>query len=502
MGYRIGAALKTMATFVRPTIVLFVLVALFLSCTEKEKPALPPGPETAEQNLMLYDAFYDRIDHGAAEGNWKKTTRPEAYHLTKTIGLKPMLGLLQQEETFWRSHLRSEQDQRIIDAISDKVVRSRSETIPEVLPLLSLLRYSYARMLSQLPVFYIEGEISISREGWLRDSNNARAIAPLLLSVRNARNDYAQQSGVDNFLVYLGDHLGYRSSTADRFRQQVLSDKDAADNPSNNIEEPTAGFKSQQTLDLGRQFLKMLDLPENPPGLTIQVMPVSDFQVWGTFPVDPPGDVRVALVDTSGRAAEARTFHQFGHAAQALLTPSSGPYTTRRLLSRSVSESCARVAEELIYTPEWLQMQHTRADKFEAIRHRSAEWRAMRQTLANIEFENVFYEDPSKDPDAEFSRIQSSVAGVTVSSREPAWALQKELAFNPRYAVDDLLARCAQAAIYQRLRKLPGGLLGSESLKTMRQDVFEYAAGHRYEEWFSVAAGTQPDCNAWLQAYQ
>lgn len=79
----------------------------------------------------------------------------------------------------------------------------------------------------------------------------------------------------------------------------------------------------------------------------------------------------------------------------------------------------------------------------------------MRSILADIEFETVFYEHPERDPDAEFGRIEREIAGVKQPVNAPFWTLQRQLAFNPRERVNYMLARCAQAAIYRRLRKTP-----------------------------------------------
>jgi hypothetical protein len=81
----------------------------------------------------------------------------------------------------------------------------------------------------------------------------------------------------------------------------------------------------------------------------------------------------------------------------------------------------------------------------------------------------------------------------------PAWALKRHLAFEPLARVDYLLARCAQAAVYRRLRELPGGLLGEPARRVLREEVFRNASGSRYEDWFRRATGTEPNCTAWLQ---
>ena len=109
------------------------------------------------------------------------------------------------------------------------------------------------------------------------------------------------------------------------------------------------------------------------------------------------------------------------------------------------------------------------------------------------------YEDPDADLNALFARLQREIAGVEMPPDTPWWAVEKNLAFEPLGRFDYLLARCAQAAIYRRLRALPGGLLGEEARRVLRDDVLAPAAGTRFEEWFERAAGTPPDCTAWLE---
>ena len=65
--------------------------------------------------------------------------------------------------------------------------------------------------------------------------------------------------------------------------------------------------------------------------------------------------------------------------------------------------------------------------------------------------------------------------------------------------MDYLLARCAQAAIYRRLRAQPGGLLGEASSRLLREEILPAAAGATYEDWFEAAAGEPPSCRAWIE---
>jgi hypothetical protein len=190
-----------------------------------------------------------------------------------------------------------------------------------------------------------------------------------------------------------------------------------------------------------------------------------------------------------------------GHAAQALLAPEKGPLVLRRPISPAVAEACGKVAERLLYAPEWLRAQGVPEEEIEALRawERASERARGRDILADDLFERTMYRDPEADLDAEFRRLQEEVAGVRMPPGAPWWATEKNLAFEPLGRFDYLLARCAQAAIYRRLRALPGGLLGEEARRVLRDDVLASAAGSRLEEWWRRAAGARPGCAAWLE---
>ena len=109
----------------------------------------------------------------------------------------------------------------------------------------------------------------------------------------------------------------------------------------------------------------------------------------------------------------------------------------------------------------------------------------MRGILEDLELERALY----RDPDGEAFQAGGDLA----------WALKRDLVFEPLARMDYLLARCAQAAVYRRLRQLPGGLLGEPARRLLRDEVFRGASALQFEEWFRRAAGTEPSCDAWLQ---
>jgi hypothetical protein len=160
--------------------------------------------------------------------------------------------------------------------------------------------------------------------------------------------------------------------------------------------------------------------------------------------------------------------------------------TCRRAISPAVAESCAKIAERLFYSEEWLRTQGMSQTDIAALREweRQSELTRMRSILADIAFERVLYRNPR---------------GVHVHEPFPSWSLERHLAYEPLARTDYLLARCAQAALYRRLRRLPGGLLGDEARRFVREEVFRGASELRFEEWFQKITNEAPDCTAWLE---
>jgi hypothetical protein len=124
----------------------------------------------------------------------------------------------------------------------------------------------------------------------------------------------------------------------------------------------------------------------------------------------------------------------------------------------------------------------------------------VRGILADIEFERQLYDNANDSHLMDrYAAIEATTGGVEISRTFPAWALKRHLAFEPLARVDYLLARCAQAAVYRRLKALPGGLLGESARRVLRDEVFAGATSLHYEEWFRRATRQEPNCSAWLE---
>jgi hypothetical protein len=155
----------------------------------------------------------------------------------------------------------------------------------------------------------------------------------------------------------------------------------------------------------------------------------------------------------------------------------------------------------LFFSEEWLRSQGVPPAEIASLREweRQSELMRMRSILADVEFERVLYRDPNGDLMDQYIGIQMNTAGVQPDGAFPSWALKRDLVFEPLARMDYLLARCAQAAVYRRLRQLPGGLLGEPARELVREQVFGGATALRFEDWFRRATGTEPNCDAWLE---
>ncbi|HXH37861.1 MAG TPA: hypothetical protein VNN08_04500, partial [Thermoanaerobaculia bacterium] len=254
-------------------------------------------------------------------------------------------------------------------------------------------------------------------------------------------------------------------------------------------------------LERAASVFVILGLPSNPPALQVRAAKESAFSSFAFYPIDPPSDQGITVRPGAGIVPHWSAFHEYGHAAMSLLTVPGACCTFRHPVSSAVSESCAKIAERLFYSEEWLQSQGVPPGEIALLREweRQSELMRMRSILADMELERALYRDPKGNVMRQYIAIERRTAGVQMSSEFPAWALKRHLAFEPLARVDYLLARCGQAAVYRRLRQLPGGLLGGPARQFLREEVFRNPSGLRFEDWFRKAVGTEPNCSAWLE---
>ncbi len=492
---------------------MLVMATLFLlSCPLTEAPSLPPGPEDPAKNLVQLDAFANRVQLEAMTGAWRSSVEPESDAAPKPFGIMPLLLLTDDEVRALDRRLGTAAQSECLQAIHAISVRMQSETDRRVSRALAAIAPLRQEMPDLSQMFTDEGNLERRRELWFSQAGAARRLAPLLRELITARNRWARERSRSEYLAFMGQHRGYDPEVAEMLESEVRGALASRRIPKSlpwefeYIDTPLATrmaerFDEAHCLERASFVFRVLGLPARPPALQVGVPKRPAFSAFASYPIDPPADQRVTVRVGAGIAPHWSAFHEFGHAAMSLLVVPTSCRTLNRPVSPAVSESCAKIAERMFYSEEWLGAEGVPREEIAALREweRQSERMRMRGILADIEFERVVYRDPTGDVMGRYMAIQQRTAGVEIGREFPAWALKRHLAFEPLARIDYLLARCGQAAVYRRLRALPGGLFGEEARQILREQVFRGASGLRFEDWFRKAVGTEPNCSAWLQ---
>lgn len=487
-------------------------LALLLSCPSTMTPALPPGPEDPVKNLAQLDAFADRVQREAMFSAWTSATQPRSSGTPKAFGVLPLRLLTDAEVGALNARLHDAQQRQCLQAIHSLAVRMQSETDPGVMSVLAAIEPLRQAIPDPGQTLTDDAGMARRKERWLANAGIARRLAPLLRQLALARKQWAWQRSRLGYLELMQQHRGYDPGVVRKLESEVrraLASHDGPLSPPWAFEsiDPSLAqrmstrFDEAHCLDRASFVFLYLGLPAHPPALRVADAKQTAFSSFAFYPIDPPSDQGITVRPGAGIVPHWSALHEFGHAAMSLLTVPGSCCTVRHPVSPAVSESCAKIAERLFYSEEWLQSQGVPPDEIASLREweRQSELMRMRGILADMELERALYRDPRGNILRESVAIERSTAGVQMSPEFPSWALKRYLAFEPLARVDYLLARCAQAAVYRRLRQLPGGLLGAPARQLLRDEVFRNASASRFEDWFRRAAGTEPDCSAWLQ---
>jgi len=450
---------------------LLLAVPLFLSCPLAETSAYPPGPEDPVANLAQLDAFADRVQTEALTAAWRAATEPAPTPKPKPYGIKPLLLLTDAEVSGLGERLDDPRQTQCLQAVHSFAVRMQSES-----------DFRVSRALTA---------IADLREQRAEDdlAPVAQELAPLLRQLVSARNRWARQRSRLPYLELMKVHRGYAPQVAEGLEKEVrraLPD-DVPKVVRGDVDLLARRFDEAHCLERASSVFVILGLPANPPALQIREATRTAFSPYAFYGIDPPAVQGVTVRPGAGAVPHQSVMHELGHAAMSLLAVPSSCRTMRRPVSAAVSEGCARIAERLFHSEEWLRSQDVPVAEIEALQkwERERDVARMRGILADLELERALY----RDPDGEAFQAGGDLA----------WALKRDLVFEPLARMDYLLARCAQAAVYRRLRQLPGGLLGGPARRLLRDQVFSGATAMQFEEWFRRAAVTGPSCDAWLQ---
>ncbi len=455
---------------------LVVALLLLYSCQQHE--SLP--------NFAQHDAFADKVQQEAMRAAWLSATTDRDVK-PRSFGMLPLMLLRDDEVRAMDAGLTSPEQKRCLAAIHALAARMQSESDPDVAAQLQLI----------VPLRRRESQASAASE-----------LAPLVRRLLAARNRWARSG----YLERMSKHRGYDPATAMRLERQVRDALRTVEGPlmkpwEFEAMDPALAARMETRFDAAHSLQRAsfvfdyLGLPANPPALQVREAKRTEFGSFAFYPIDPPGEQGIVVREGPGIVPHWSAFHEYGHAAMALLTEPGSCRTLRHPYSAAVSEGCAKVTERLFFAEEWLRQQGVPAEDVGAMKRWEvqSERMRMRSILADIEFERAAYANPDGDLPGQYSAIQRDTARVDAERDVDAWALKRNLAFEPLARTDYLLARCAQAAIYRRLRPLPGGLLGDAARKVAREEVFRGASGMSYEEWVKRATGEAPDCTAWLE---
>lgn len=489
-----------------------VATLLILSCPVTTAPTLPPGPEDPVQNLARLDAFADRVQREALAAAWRSSAEPDSRVKAKPFGILPLLLLTDDEVRTLNRRLTDPHHSRCLQAIHSIAVRMQSESDGRVSRLLAAIGHIRQQVPDLTRTYTDEADVPHRRQLWSSQARVASELAPLIRELVAARNLWAWERSQRGYLDLMEEHRGYEPATAKALEAEVRRAlgfrRIAMSRPweFEHIDPALASrmaerFDEAHCLERASFVLEYLGLPVRPPELDVREARQAAYSWFAFYPVDPPADQRLTVRPGPGIAPHWSAFHEYGHAAMSLLVEPSSCRTLSRPVSPAVSESCAKIAERLFYSEEWLRAQSVPPAEIASLRawEQQSELMRMRSILADLEFERILYHDPTGDLIGPYATIQRTTAGVEAGRAFPAWALKRDLALDPLGRADYLLARCAQAAVYRRLRQLPGGLLGAPARRHLRQHVFRGATALRFEEWFRRAAGTEPDCAAWLE---
>lgn len=484
---------------------------LVVSCPSATTPGLPPGPDDPLKNLAQLDAFADRVQREAMLWAWTSATQPHGSARPKPFGVLPLLLLTDAETGALHARLNDSQ-QQCLQAIHSLAIRMQSETDPGVVSALAGIGPLRQRIPDLGQMFTDESNMTRRREQWLAQADIARSLAPLLRQLAFARKQWAWQRSRLGYLELMQRHRGYDPEVVRKLEGDVRRALKANEVPLTlpwafEFIDPALSqrmatrFDEAHCLERASFVFVLLGLPVKPPALEVRDATQTSFSSFAFYPIDPPSDQGITVRPGAGIVPHWSAFHEFGHAAMSLLTVPGSCSTVRHPVSPAVAESCAKIAERLVYSEEWLQSQGVPSGEIASLQEweRQSELMRMRSILADVELERALYRDPQGNVMQEYVAMERNTAGVQMPAEFPSWALKRHLAYEPLARVDYLLARCAQAAVYRRLRKLPGGLLGAPARQLLRDEVFRNASASRFEDWFRRAAASEPNCSAWLQ---
>ena len=500
-----------MPRFSLASLTLLALLAVSCGGGGAQEGRLPPGPRDPQRNLDLLASFADRAWLEGLDGSWRSARGEEAE--TARFGRRPLIELRPVEIETLRARLSRPGDLARLAAVEALALQLRHDEAPGVTEALAALDAARARLSLDDPALQrvqLESDDEAERRAaWMRANAGAEELEPLVVELQRARARWAWAESGETALAAFRSVDGLDEETRSRLTREVAAALRAnegapLETPWNlEAENPALARELTPLLPAARIQDEALSLLHELGADAVAWHAGHDatgYSTHATWAVDPPDDVRVLVSPEDGLAGAWRVLHEAGHATQAALAPRDAPPLLQRTRSRAVAEGAAKLLERLAFAPEWLRPLGASDEQLAAL----AKWEARsergraRRILGDAAFEELLHESPEGALDA-MHRASWAEFGLLSPHEVPAWAAERSLSHAPGSRIGYLLGRCVQAAVYRRLRAQPGGLLGEESLRLLREEILPSAAGSSYEEWFEIATGEPPSCEAWLE---
>ena len=365
-------------------------------------------------------------------------------------------------------------------------------------------------------VLRFEEDRSLREEAWNARYGVGNEKAQGLIDLVHLRNEEARKIGYPDFYAYRMDVIGidemelvslltrlrdlseipYRRFE-ERLKERIGADRlepwdlrFAYDPVRNEIE------RFYPKSELGRRVhATFLDV-----GLDIDLLPITvdaeprpgKSQHAYSFPIDPPGDVRILTNADDGLASATTLLHEMGHAVHSALIDQPF-FTLRSPPSKSVSEGIANFFGILTEDPEWqtryASIPAETIARFERYRREQAAFE-MRRMLLYIFTEREIYRKPEGDPHQIYWSLAHDLLHVNPLHDTAAWAHLIHYTTHPVYYQNYLIADLIAAHLAHHMRERAGGIVGEpETGRFLRDEIFVHGARYRWDELIERATG-------------
>jgi peptidyl-dipeptidase A len=228
-------------------------------------------------------------------------------------------------------------------------------------------------------------------------------------------------------------------------------------------------------------------------------------QMFLTFPVRAPNDVRLLLTPADGLSAYQEAFNECGLATY--YSRVVQPDFARRLPpNRAVVGGFSRIFAQLPAHPSWLQ-RYTETPEELAGRIAACvsthELLQVRRLLAAHAFERAAYKNPDQDLDALYVSLMEQLTSVSWHGAASAWAADLHLATQPFANLDGLLARLIQAQVEETARERHGSIVANPAAgQLLVSELVHPGSSPPWEEIILRATGSRLSERSYVERLQ